>query len=384
VTERLAELMQRAVDDLPVPPAPSAEVLRHGRAVRRHRGYAVAAGATAAVLVASGIGVAALGGDGGGDGRGKGTDRQEAAADTAGGLTGPVFSIGTTVYLDGGVRTAAIDDKAIKSMYYTSAGVVVRHGNNNYSDGGGPMRFSLVAPDGAVSPLDVTFEETVPSTDPDQPYLAYAEKADGVVQVVVLDVRDGSVAARVPVPDAKKWGGWEAPPVSLDGDLVYVGTDDVQRVVDWRTGEVSTSDAVGPGFPDVRDGHAVTYADRKSAVVDVATGDVLAQAKKDEFFKLSPDGLYALGTTYDFDDPQARLVDLATGTETALDIEGNGLGWAPDDSVFALTGSALTSCRADTGACTTTTLSLPVKPDSNQSDENFDDDLRLGGMTYES
>jgi hypothetical protein len=382
VTERLADLMHRAVDDLRVPPAPSAEVLRHGRAVRRHRGYAVAAGAVATVVVVSGIAVATTNGDNEGDGKGK--DRQPQVADIAGGLTGPVFSIGTTVYLDGGTGTATIDDKAIKSMYYTSAGVVVRHGNNNYSDGGGPMRFSLVAPDGAVSPIDVTFEETVPSTDPDQPYLAYAEKVDDVVQVVVLDVRDGSEAARVPVPDAKKWGGWEAPPVSLDGDLVYVGTDDVQRVVDWRTGEVTTSDAVGPGFPVVRDGHAVTSSDRSSAVIDVSTGSILAQGKKDEYFSLSPDGRYALGQTYDFKDPRARLVDLASGSEVALDIQGNGLGWAPDDSVFALTGSDLTSCRADTGACTTTSLSLPVVPDSNQSDQSFDDDLRLGGMTYES
>ena len=209
MTERLADLMHRAVDDLTVPPAPSAEVLRHGRKARRRRGYATAAGAAVAVVVASGIGVVALGGD---DDKGSGKDRPSQVADIAGGLTGPVFSIGTTVYLNGGSRTATIDDKAIKSMYYTSAGVVVRHGNNNYSDGGGPMRFSLVAPDGTVRPLDVTFEETVPSTDPDEPYLAYAEVVGDVVQVVVLDVRDGSEAARVPVPDAKTWGGWEAPP----------------------------------------------------------------------------------------------------------------------------------------------------------------------------
>src|SRR4051794_40919173 len=181
--------MRRAMDDLPVPPAPSAEVLRHGRQVRRRRGYAVAAGAAVAVVVASGIGVVALGGD---DDKGAGKDRPNQVADMAGGLTGPVFSVGTTVYLDGGSRTATIDDKAIKSMYYTSAGVVVRHGNNNYSDGGGPMRFTLVSPDGGVHPLPVTFEETVPSTDPDEPYLAYAEKVDGVVDIVVLDVRDGT------------------------------------------------------------------------------------------------------------------------------------------------------------------------------------------------
>ena len=51
---------------------------------------------------------------------------------------------------------------------------------------------------------------------------------------------------------------------------------------------------------------------------------------------MSPDGRYALGQTYDFKDPQARLVDLSTGTAVPLDIKGNGLGWSPDDSVFAL------------------------------------------------
>jgi hypothetical protein len=381
VTERLADLMHRAVDDLSVPPAPSAELLRHGRDVRRRRGLVTAAGAAAAVVVASGIGVVALGGD---DDKGNGKDRPSQVADIAGGLTGPVFAIGTTVYLDGGTRTATIDDKAVKSMYYTSAGVVVRHGNNNYSDGGGPMRFSLVTPDGVVRPLDVTFEETVPSADPDEPYLAYAEEVDGVVQVVVLDVRDGSEAARVPVPDAKTWGGWTAPPVALDGDLVYVGTDDVQRVVDWRTGEVSTTDAVDPGYPNVRDGHAVVYADRSWSVVDVSDGSVIFAVGKNQFLSLSPDGRYALSQSFDADDPQAQLVDLGTGTAVPLDIKGNGLGWSPDDSVFALTGSELTTCPAATGTCTTTTLTLSVVPDSNQSDQNFDDDLRLGGMTYES
>ena len=43
---------------------------------------------------------------------------------------GPVFAVGTTVYLDGGKTKATVDDKAIKSLYYTSAGVLVRHGNN--------------------------------------------------------------------------------------------------------------------------------------------------------------------------------------------------------------------------------------------------------------
>ena len=99
---------------------------------------------------------------------------------------------------------------------------------------------------------------------------------------------------------------------------------------------------------------------------------------------MSPDGRYALGQTYDFKDPEARLIDLSTGTAVPLDIKGNGLGWSPDDSVFALNGSDLTTCRADTGACTTVQLAVVPGNDGDGSDENFDDDVRLGGATYES
>ena len=65
-------------------------------------------------------------------------------------LHGATFTVGVTAYLDGGAVTATIDDKAVKSSYYTSVGLLVRHGNNNYSDGGGPQRFSLVTPNGTV------------------------------------------------------------------------------------------------------------------------------------------------------------------------------------------------------------------------------------------
>ncbi len=382
MTERLSELMQRAADGLAVPPAPSAEVLRHGRSVRRHRTYAVGAGAVAAVVVVSGIGMAVARGDGGAGGDSRPDRQDQVVADPASGLTGPVFSIGTTVYLDGGARTATIDDKAIKSMYYTSAGVVVRHGNNNYSDGGGPMRFSLVAPDGAVSRLGVTFEETVPSTDPDQPYLAYAEKVGGVVQVVVLDVRDGSEAARVPVPGAKHWAGWTAPPVSLDGDVVYVGTRDAVWSVAWRTGEVSETGQVPQGYPEVHGGHSVVYDGDQMSVVDVSDGATVAAADKKEYLRLSPDGRYAIARG----SGAARIFDLADGgarTLDGLDPDGS-IGWSPDDSVFTLTGSELTTCPAATGDCTTTTLTLPTTTATNESEDDFSDAVRLGGETYES
>ena len=156
-------------------------------------------------------------------------------------------------------------------------------------------------------------------------------------------------------------------------------------MVDWRTGEVSTTDAVGPGYPTVRDGHAVTYDGRSPSVVNVSDGSVIVTADKNEDLMMSPDGQYALAQTYDFKDPEARLIDLSTGTAVPLDIKGNGIGWSPDDAVFALNGSELTTCPADTGACTTTTVRLTVVPGNGDgSSENFDDDVRLGGATYES
>lgn len=40
---------------------------------------------------------------------------------------------------DGGTEHVSIDDKAVKSSYYTSAGLLVRHGNNASDGGGGPV-----------------------------------------------------------------------------------------------------------------------------------------------------------------------------------------------------------------------------------------------------
>ena len=103
--------------------------------------------------------------------------------------------------------------------------------------------------DGTVDRLSLTLGEVVPSTDPLQPYLAYADAASGKVQVVVVDVTTGAEAARVDVPGVSDWGGWEAPPVALDGEDVFVGSQSGTLVVNWRTGEVDHSDASRAGTP---------------------------------------------------------------------------------------------------------------------------------------
>ena len=189
MTERLSTLLREEASTLDVPPPPAASVVTRGRSLRRRRRVGAAAAALALVTVV-GTGLA-MGLDGSGDDGATGVD-------PAGPSTGhgAVFSLGTTVFYDGGTQSATIDDQAIKSTYYTSAGLLVRHGDNNASDGGGPQRFSLVTEDGTVTPVSVVTEEVVPGIDPAQPYLAYAEVVDGEVQVVVHDVATDEEVAR--------------------------------------------------------------------------------------------------------------------------------------------------------------------------------------------
>ena len=383
MTERLAELMHRATDDLVVPPAPSAEVLRHGRALRRRRRYLTASGVTALVLLTGGIGVAVkTGSDPAGDRRGADpADTTATPTDGAadGGLRGATFSVGVTVYYDGGTKHATIADKAIKSSYYTSAGLLVRHGDNNASDGGGSQRFSLVRPDGTVSLVSVVTEETVPGVDPSQPYLAYAEVHSGQVQVVVHDVSTDQEVARVDLPGHFEWGGWAAPPVALSGDTVYVGTDDVMRTVDWRTGEVGESDVLEPGFPNVQGGRTVLSKDREATVVDVATGEVLLSLPvgRSSYVTLSPDGRFT--TLSSFDGDSFDVYDVASGTHATFTGHSFDYGWTPEGDLARLQGHHVQTCSTATAECTSGTVTIPA--DGGGVNPK---DVRFAGQTYES
>jgi len=308
-------------------------------------------------------------------------DDQPRAVEPAGPSTGhgAVFTLGTTVYWDGGTKHAQIDDKAIKSTYYTSAGLLVRHGDNHASDGGGPQRFSLVTEDGTVKPVSVVTDEVVPGIDPAQPYLAYAQVVGGVVEVVVHDVSTDQEVARVPVPDAKKWGGWSAPPVALSGDIVYVGTDDVMRTVDWRTGEVGTTDALGPGYPDVSGGRAVRVDVETMSVVEVTTGDELLSVPNDgmSYLQLSPDGRFAVLDTGD--GKSVDVYDVDAGTKVTIEGHAFDYGWSPDGDLFKVAHRHVITCDTATGACTTEDATIPAAGGGVAPE-----DLRYGNQTFES
>ncbi|MCW2813278.1 MAG: hypothetical protein JWN84_733, partial [Nocardioides sp.] len=308
---------------------------------------------------------------------------------------GAVFSIGTEVYLDGAERSVAIADKAIKSFFYTSAGLVVRHGDNSFSDGGGPQRFSLVTVDGDVQPMDLVTEEVYHASDPSRPYLVYAEPEDGVMTAHVLDVRTGEDAVEVPLPDHS--GGFA--PIALSGDTLYVGDYERDRTFEVDVPTASVARVVDTRYDQVAGGRGAVQQDDGWTVVDVASGEVLLDvtpAGGSAFVRLSPDGRYASVVTEDgrtFDPTSYIVHDLESGTSVELPTPsqlGAG-GWSNDgESLFSVDGSGtVTSCEAATGVCTDTAPALPVAPNEfsdpgEYPGEDPRDDLILGGVILES
>lgn len=415
MTERLKDLLDGEAHDLPVPPPAADAVLRQGRGLRRRNRVTVGACGVAAAVVIGG-GVVALAG-GGTENAGP-----DPAAPTISGNA--VFSYGNQVFYDGPGRQAEIQDTAVKSLFYTSAGVLVRHGDDSASDGGGPQRFSLITPDGTVHRLGLETEETVHASDPAQPYVAYGEAVDGELQVVVYDVAADAEEARVTVGSTTE--SWF--PVSIDGDTVYVqdGYDSAPLAVDWTTGEVTESEI--PSVWDVHGGRVVAAEGRKSVVVDVASGDIVASASGGTF-ALSPDGRYALlqpdrAPVDGGSDVPFQVVGLESDSSATVMGDASGWGWTPDGDLFQVEERQVTTCSAETGECSsepyiqpdiadpgpvTETVSDPVCPGGGMScyeDPQFlencydnpdecewraaeyveerSPELRLGGRTYES
>ena len=247
-------------------------------------------------------------------------------------------------------------------MYFTSAGLLVRHGNNNFSDGGGPQRFSLVTPDGIEKPLSVVTEESVPGVDPRQPYLAYTVVERGTVHLLVHDVTTDEKVADVTVPGDLTWGGWSGPPVALAGDTAYVGTDKVTYAVDWRTGEVGTTRARAPGLP----GHPGRAGGRRHEDRGLGAGRRHRE---------------------DAPGPAARRRDGLPGPVARRPVRDDGrhrrqvlrrvrrrhgqprdarrrasydYGWTPDGDLFTVKGHHVVTCSTATADCSTGSETIPT------------------------
>jgi hypothetical protein len=284
------------------------------------------------------------------------------------------YAVGRTVHLGQGATTVRMPEFA-QSLYYTSVGLLVRTNKDGSSDGGAPFHFELVNAHGKTKKLGVTLGEVVPSTDPKQPYLAWAKMKGGHIRVVVRNVRTDRNVAVVAVPGKFDWGGWIAPPVALVGSRVFVGTNGGTRVVNWRTGRAWTSRTVpGSQFPDVHGNHAVVDGARSTRVVDVASGKVLlrvSQRHRSVFVQLSPDGRFATASG----GRGVGVYDLRRGTSVRLRKADWGYGWsAGGNRVYRVNGSTMTICNAATGDCHGTHIP-PVPPHPG---------VRYPGITYES
>ena len=373
MTDRLSALLHEEAQHLTVPPADAAEVLARGRGLRRRR--RLAQGLTTVAVVAV-VGVGAAFAFGGSPDRAA-DDRTTVADDGDKPVVPeqqmpPAFAAGNTLYLDGGATPVQMDE-VVQQIYYTSAGLLVRTNKDGASDGGAPFHFVLVTPDGTARKLGLTLGEITPGVDPTQPLVAYAEMDGDTEQVVVHDLTTDEDVARFDVPGQMTWGGWDAAPVALSGDLVFVGNDE-PVAVNWRTGEVTKTGALPDGMPVVNGGRTV-LSDRKSAeVVDLATGaTLLTITDPNAWVTLSPDGRYAKAAS----DPGVEIYDVQSGAHVSLPGNGFDYGWTADGRLFSVSGESLKVCSPTTGDCS----EQPLPGGLSFGKDEF---LRYAGSIYES
>ena len=384
MTERLATLLHAEADLLQVPAPPSAEVLAAGHRLRRRRRWAMAAGsgvATAAAVAAAVLASGAMSPD---------STRVDPppAADEAY-LTEGAFAVGTAVHFGASGRLVVETGEKIHSMYYTSAGVLVRSAKRENPENPGPGQFLLVHPEGETSRLSLELDAVSPSTDPSQPYLAFAERVGPDTDrwnVVVYDVVKDRPAATVPIDGSYTWAGWAAPPVALSGDHVYVGMDAGRVDVDWRAASVSEPDpAFSSIYPEIAGRYVVedrtNRDDTKTQikVLDVGTGELALTVDVDGWGMglLSPNGRYlavsATGPDEEVGPAQVgdyEVYDLATGEHRPISGDVPA-GWTPDDQLLYVTRTQVSVCNPATGDCATTDVDLG------------DGKIKVGGRSYE-
>lgn len=392
--------MRAEADTLDIPHPPTATIVSEGRRARRRRFTVPALAAAAAIAAVSALTVVPGMNSDPGDATVSMRERkaasftkaQAAAAEEAYTQSG-AFAAGSKVYFGSYQKGVEVQDPAVRGLYYTSAGVLVRHGKDYAMDGSSRDGYSLVGTDGSVTGLDLALGDVSPSTDPTQPYLAYARKGEVDWQVVILDLRTGEPAAMVPVEGSFTWGGWDAPPVALSGDRVYVGLDDETLAVDWRTGVSTTTDLPASRFPDINSDRYLRIENDTSGgtlnatvqVLDAVTGEVLLSLPEvgDRFASLSPDGKHVLVLPYlpmNEDGqvgPLSNAILYNVGNGDGVDLPASpqgGYGWTPDGSIISVDTDGLTLCAFETECATT-----PLNPDAASSGT-----IRLGGMVNES
>jgi hypothetical protein len=373
MTERLAQLMRAEADQLDVPPPPAPAVLAHGRALRRRRRSVVAGVSTLALVAAAVTGFAVvrevtgpprLPGDVVAD------DPAEALAAYR---SEGAFAVGDDIYV--GANHFEWKE-AIKAVHYTSAGVVIQSGKNEDRDEGG-SNYTLITPTGEYSDIDVSLNDQHAGFEPDSPYLAYSEPSGDGNDLVVRDVVDDREVARTHLDDPYSLG-WAAPPVAIDGDLVWAHVDAGWTEFNWRTGDVRRVPET-QGTHEIANGVYADWRGKRWVMRSMADSAEISELplRRGWYGFLSPDGRYLRAFPNEvMGRPGWRyeVFEVATGRMHPIGgaPEYGEVGWTPDGHVMRLEGGAMAVCDPLSNACDTRTVDVT------------DGTVRIGGEPYAS
>ncbi len=385
----LSTLLHESATDLTIPDAPTGAIVASAHRARRRRRTTLAGGLALATVAIVGTGFAVTH---------IGTGSPALAAASAPSDDGWAVAQGSTIHL--GTGASAKVPGQVKAMYYTSAGTLVRVGKSPYTDAP-DSNYWLVKPDGSTIDFSLSLGDRKPGTDPTLPYLAYAQKAGDAThwEVVLRDVRTGRVATTVGITGSFTWGGWNAPPVALSGDYVYVGMDRATVEVDWRTGAVRDATGLSPArMPKVAGGHELTNNDTDAVVKDAHTGSTLLNVpginKKIRngvttsesidaglWPQLSADGRYLLLTPmamcYEdkpcvYEKPQTSAYDVTSGKPFPVTLKYGEFGWTPTGRMLEVSNQVVQSCEVSTDECVATKVRLdgsgPIRISGNDNE----------------
>lgn len=372
MTETLKELLHDEATRVDVPPLHTDALMQRGRVIRRRRRAVVGLAALGLLAAAGGgtaVTVAAL----------RSSEDAVTFSSTRYQEEG-ALSVDAELYVAG---EHVPFDESVKSFLYTSVGTVVRSGTSPWTDDADVDHYTLVRPDGSRRQVDLTTNDRVVSTEPDSTHLAYADPNGDRWDLVVMDLETGKELARTTVTGTFTWGGWEAPPVALDGDLVWVHFDSGWTELDWRTGAVREVPGTQRVYEVANGRYAVQRADGWWAVRSMETGEQLARLHLPELWygMFSPDGSRVkffdqeAGAPGNDDGPPAFVYDLETGKRTPLTGMPWDYGWTPDGDLLTIEDGDVRTCAVPGGTCLPTGLSLDVGKDSV---------VKLGGNAYES